>query len=389
MAALQGGQSVIRQPVARWPKNYGGSTETHPTRGWESGVGSWDAVEVVGTGSVGRDKKAIYAPSKLSKVQRLNIGLSSWGVALVFVLQYFRKYASKAPLVIRSTVAILAIFTTVHALFRAMNDYKDFVLFFGNFEGQDVIFYEANVMLCSVFVVAFTAQIFYACQIWILSERDWRYVTPVILLAVLQLCAGIAQTVEVFKSKGSPLLSAGIHSGAATSTTQGAATLACDVTITVILSYILRKSRTGVRRQEENPTDSVLEKMIIYAFNRGAMTSLLALLQLIFFIAMPGTFVFTLFILPSCHVYVISVCSMLSSRETLRAELRGRDGIISTFSMSHMRSNSTHNNLANESIVPEVHVSTSVVKWVETIPADGDNMGNRDPHKMPLRHPGV
>ncbi|KAJ7469912.1 hypothetical protein B0H11DRAFT_2238049 [Mycena galericulata] len=318
-------------------------------------------------------------PHSVDRTFILLWGVDSWGVALVFVLQYFRKYASKDPLVIRSTVAILAIFTTVHALFRAMNDYKDFVLLFGNFEGQDVIFYEANVMLCSVFVVAFTAQIFYACQIWILSERDWRYVTPVILLAVLQLCAGIAQTVEVAKVHRYSRL----ESTVATSTTQGAATLACDVTITVILSYILRKSRTGNRFRSGKDDhicfqswshDKSLGSTPAHLFHRHARDLRVNN---------------TLFILPSCHVYVISVCSMLSSRETLRAELRGRDGIISTFSMSHMRSNSTHNNLANESIVPEVHVSTSVVKWVETIPADGDNMGNRDPHKMPLRHPGV
>ncbi|KAJ6563452.1 hypothetical protein B0H10DRAFT_1966127 [Mycena sp. CBHHK59/15] len=77
---------------------------------------------------------------------------------------------------------------------------------------------------------------------------------------------------------------------------QGAACAACDITITVFLSYILRRARTGMRR-----TDSVLDKMVIYAFNRGTVTSLLALIQLIFFVAMPTTFILS--VTPSYVTY--------------------------------------------------------------------------------------
>ncbi|KAJ7502709.1 hypothetical protein B0H11DRAFT_1979654 [Mycena galericulata] len=311
-----------------------------------------------------------------------------WAVAVIIVMQYFRKYSKKDPLLIQTTVAILVTITTIHALFLSIQDFKDFILLFGNFEGQDVMFWETYVMLCATFLVAFVAQMFYASRIWILSKRDWRYVTPVVFLALLQLSFGIAQTVEVVKVHRYSKLATTV----VTSTAQGAATAACDVTITAILFFILRAARTGVRR-----TDSALDKMIIYAFNRGAMTSLMALLQLIFFITKPGTFFFTLFLLPSSHVYVISVCSLLTSRETLRAQMRGRDGIITSFAMTSTGANS-HPNISSD---PAVHVSQtkSVVKWVDDIPEDetsnrrwgddipGDeNSDNRDPNKMALQH---
>ncbi|KAJ7469961.1 hypothetical protein B0H11DRAFT_2238103 [Mycena galericulata] len=200
------------------------------------------------------------------------LDIALWGVAISMLL-YFRKYTKKDSLAIRSAVALLAIFTTVHSLFLAIYNYKGFVSLFGNFEGQDVIVYEANVAVCSEFLVAFTAQMFYASRIWILSNQDWRYVAPVMLLAVLQLSAGIAQTVEV-----------------------------------------------------------------------------------------------------------------LISRETFREELRSRDGILSTFTMPTMQPNSTHNNLTDESIAHGVHVSTSVVKWVESIPADDSTMENHHAIKMSVRH---
>ncbi|KAJ7433073.1 hypothetical protein B0H11DRAFT_2259765 [Mycena galericulata] len=101
------------------------------------------------------------------------LDIALWGVAVVSVLQYFRNYARKDSLVIRSTVAILAILTTVHTLFLAMLNYKDFVLRFGNFEGLEVTAYEGNVMICAGFLVAFTAQIFYASRIWICETDHW------------------------------------------------------------------------------------------------------------------------------------------------------------------------------------------------------------------------
>ncbi|KAJ7511672.1 hypothetical protein B0H11DRAFT_711129 [Mycena galericulata] len=216
-----------------------------------------------------------------------------WGMGILLVLQYFRKYANKDPSSIQLVVAILGTFSTIHVIFLAIMNYKDFVSLFGNMEAQNLILHEANVMLCSVFVVSFTAQMFYASRIWYLANRNWKLLAPVILLGVIQFAAGIAQTVLVAQVKFYSKLQV---TTAPVSSTQAGASLACDVTITVILFITLRKSRTGIRR-----TDSALDKMTIYALNRGAMTSLWALLHLIFFVGMPGTFVFMLSVVPSCH----------------------------------------------------------------------------------------
>ncbi|KAJ6476469.1 hypothetical protein C8R47DRAFT_1290292 [Mycena vitilis] len=302
----------------------------------------------------------------------LDVGF--WAVAMLIVFQYFQKYSKKDPLPTRITVAILGTFTTIHTLSLAMQDFRYYVLRFGNFEGLDSMFWESYVMICSIFVVAFVAQMFYASRIWML-KRDWRYVTPVVLLALLQLSFGIAQTAKIVGLHRYSKLATTVPTTAA----QGAATAACDITITAILGYIFRAARTGVRR-----TDSTLDKMILYAFERGTMTSLLALLQLIFFITMPGTFVFTVFLFPSSHVYVISVCGMcipvyfchrktvlryprLTSRQRLGAQLRNREGIIGLRSMG---TNSVHTP-ASENL--GVHVTKSVIKWVGNEVSESEN----------------
>jgi len=113
--------------------------------------------------------------------------------------------------------------------------------------------------------------------------------------------------------------------------------------------------------------------MSLYAINRGAMTSLWALLQLIFFVAMPGSFVFMLFILPSCQLYVISVCGMLMSRESLLEELRGQDGIISTYDVTGAVNEENRRNFSGNSVNGAVHVTTSVVRWIDQIPEDQES----------------
>ncbi|KAF7328485.1 hypothetical protein MVEN_02535400 [Mycena venus] len=283
-----------------------------------------------------------------------------WGMSMVLVLHYFRKFGRKDPVGIQTVVGILGFGGTLHAIFFAMLNFKNFVSLYGNIGAENVIPYEANVMLCLVYVVAFTAQMFYAGRIWILTKHDWRYTAPVILLGLCQFSAGIAQTVEVARVHLYSKLQA---LTGPISSTQSASTLACDLTITAILCVVLRR------------TDSAVDRMIIYALNRGAMTSLWALLQLIFFVGMPGTFVFQMFIVPSCHLYVISVCSMLISRESLRADLRGTNGIV--IPMSDME-RSFRSNESTTLGSGTVNISTTVSKWVDDIPDENGhkNAGN-------------
>ncbi|KAJ6472857.1 hypothetical protein C8R47DRAFT_1076758 [Mycena vitilis] len=324
-----------------------------------------------------------------------------WGVAMVLVLQYFRNYARRDPVSIQTVVGSLGLLTTNHFIFYAIENYKNFVSLYGDLEAEDAISYAANVsvssfmlhtvitqnfevMLCSGVILfdwrdkglsnrrmfsstpvefGFIAALSY--PIHQVTNRDWRYV-PLVL-------------------PESPI-----------SSTQSGATFACDVTITAILCAILRKSRTGIRRQE---TDSVVDKMLIYALNRGAMTSLWALLQLIFFVGMPGTFVFQMFIVPSSHrgfplpghdnshlifgpqVYVISVCSMLISRESLRAELKAPDGIVTSFPLT-----SVDPSFGREAVQPSgnIHVGTSVIRWMDHIP-DPDQSADNSKTEVGLR----
>ncbi|KAJ7635156.1 hypothetical protein FB45DRAFT_910928 [Roridomyces roridus] len=311
------------------------------------------------------------------------LDIALWGIAFVLVLQYFRTYGQRDPPLQKTVVGILGFFSTVHSIFLAKMNYADYVTLFGNLDAQNVILYEANVMLGCVFIVSFTAQMFYASRIsicetlvfvdylpWQVTRHDWRFVAPVVILGFIQFGGGLGQTILVAKVHLYSDLQARTYP---VSSTQAGASLLCDVTITAILFYVLRKSRTGIRR-----TDSTLDKLGIYALNRGAMTSVWALCHLILFVGMPGTFVFMLFIVPSAHLYVISVCSMLISRESLHNDTRIHDDFIETLNFGPVNSGNmgAHYSLsdptrtqADVQVHPPnaVHVTTSVIKWVDEV----------------------
>jgi len=88
---------------------------------------------------------------------------------------------------------------------------------------------------------------------------------------------------------------------------------------------------------------------------------------------MPGSFVFMLFILPSCQLYVISVCGMLMSRESLLEELRAQNGIITTLDVTSADNEETRRNISRNSDNGAVHVTTSIVRWIDQIPDGGES----------------
>ncbi|EEB99902.1 hypothetical protein MPER_00294, partial [Moniliophthora perniciosa FA553] len=51
---------------------------------------------------------------------------------------------------------------------------------------------------------------------------------------------------------------------------------ACDIIITLVLCFLLNEARSNSRR-----TNTIVDKLILYAINRGAATSTAALVQLI------------------------------------------------------------------------------------------------------------
>jgi len=203
-------------------------------------------------------------------------------------------------------------------------------------------------MLLAIYLTAFTAQMFFASRIWIFAKegRKLQYTAPVLLLSCVQIVFGITQTVLVVRTAKYSLL----ESTARITSTQAGSTAACDVVITITLCWLLNTSRSGIKR-----TDGIVNMLILYAINRGAATSLAAVMNLILFIGIPDTFIFMIFLLPSSQLYVLSVVSMLTTRGTLREKLTGGSTDRTNFPLESFRAKAPQSDA--------IHIHRAVVTW--------------------------
>ncbi|PIL34891.1 hypothetical protein GSI_02678 [Ganoderma sinense ZZ0214-1] len=72
----------------------------------------------------------------------------------------------------------------------------------------------------------------------------------------------------------------------------------CDIVIMVSLCYYLHSRRTGFRR-----TDSIINRLIVYAVNRGALTTICQGGEMVTMVVLPGRFMFVPFALVGGKLY--------------------------------------------------------------------------------------
>ncbi|SJL07831.1 uncharacterized protein ARMOST_11184 [Armillaria ostoyae] len=336
-----------------------------------------------------------------------SLDLMCYGAGFLVVLQYFRRgYGSKDSVVIRTMVVALGFLATVHVATFIAWAYDDLISRFGAFERLDAMPRTALVQLLAIYMVSFISQCFFTTRIWIREFRDhapnnssietllvthkWYLAGPIAILALINITAGISvycsfitptpvniypistndakvlqkyyfspyQSERVFRSGIGGTFSNLINTEKVTSL-QAAATAACDLLITATLCWILNKKRTGIKT-----TDTLLDNLIILAINRGAVTSLAALFNLILFVWRPEAMIFMIPLLPSCQFYVLSVVGSLNSRRSLRDN--GRDAV--TLPLEPMSGSESSAGGSGG-----VQVSTSVVSW-----KDGSQLGSHN-----------
>ncbi|TFK21404.1 hypothetical protein FA15DRAFT_658329 [Coprinopsis marcescibilis] len=285
-----------------------------------------------------------------------------YGIALLLVLQYFRRYAKNDPLLIKGTVGLLIICATVETICSVHQSYDSFITKFGRQELFNEIVSSVTLEFLFVYITAFIAQIFFATRIWQVCQRLGKVprlvVVPVhfqVILAIMQLCAGIAQVTLMIKSKLYTTLDHETPTLIKVTAIQGVAAAVCDILITCALCWAFKSHRSGTRR-----TNTLIDRLIVYAINRAAATSICALLHVLLYYFASGTFYFLIPFEVSTHLYVISVVTVLTSRESLRQEMDNSfhlsDLIISNRSEASAQGSSTADNQNGTASLPTLQL---------------------------------
>ncbi|KAK0184464.1 hypothetical protein F5146DRAFT_1145302 [Armillaria mellea] len=205
------------------------------------------------------------------------IDLICYGAGMLVVFQYFRASVVIVMHVDFNSNRPIDYWLQPHIVTFIAWAYEDLITRFGNLVALDDMPRTALVQLLAIYMVSFISQVFFTSRIYYLTH-NWFLAGPVGILALTNIGAGLAQT--TLAGKGGTFSNL-IHTEKVTSL-QSASTAACDMAITVILCWIFHTKRTGIKS-----TDNLLDNLIILAINRGAITSLAALLNLILFVWRP------------------------------------------------------------------------------------------------------
>ncbi|KLO04985.1 hypothetical protein SCHPADRAFT_947285 [Schizopora paradoxa] len=104
-----------------------------------------------------------------------------------------------------------------------------------------------------------------------------------------------------------------------------------DFSIAGTLIFLLQRSRTGWKT-----TDSIVNRLILFSINTGAVTSLCAIFALIFVSVYPNTFIYITFYMLISKMYTNSLLATLNARSSVRGRGNSEDSASTSIHLSRM-----------------------------------------------------
>ncbi|TDL20314.1 hypothetical protein BD410DRAFT_377452 [Rickenella mellea] len=277
-----------------------------------------------------------------------------YGITNVQTFIYFQR-SSKDPKYMRGLVAFLWILDSLHMAFIGHTVYYYMV---DNFLNPFSLIsptwsFKSNIILTHI-SDAFIRSIF-AWRIWILSGGNWKLLSSVITLAMIDLVGGLGFGIKTYFYT----TFADFHRLAwVIYATLGINGLA-DLWTAASLCYCLNKSRSGIKR-----TDSMISTLMLYCINTGLLTSVFSIGCLVSYATMPTNFVFIAFYAQLPKLYLNALLATLNARDAMRERINHTQAIVSQsqpmFAMYDIRSSpaSSQNEKADSAL--RHHLSVNI-----------------------------
>lgn len=224
---------------------------------------------------------------------------------------YFRSYRGEDSWRKRAFAGCIWFLNTLHTASIWSTTWFYVIQHYGQHDTIDITPWGIGLTVAVSSVITVSVHIFFAYRIFLLSQRKWLLILPIILLCLARLgfSAGVAAslirlpTYDAFNEHASWLLT--LILCLLTST---------DIFITTCLIYFLFKSRT----QTSSSINEVLNILMRDIFKNGFMNCVGAVSSMICWLAMPDTLVFLSLFYIIGKLYSNSFFALLNVRENLR-----------------------------------------------------------------------
>ncbi|PIL34890.1 hypothetical protein GSI_02677 [Ganoderma sinense ZZ0214-1] len=235
-----------------------------------------------------------------------------YGVSVLQAYLYFPN-SRRDSTSMRSFVALLFTLDTVSMFLTVVTLYDFVVTDFGDPLLLFSVPPSLAVLNAFTVLISTSSQCFFARRLWLLSNGNKLLVGTIVLGALGDFGLGVAISVYMYYHREIAALSSleirilgGIESGMS---------VICDVAIVIGLCYYLNSKRTGFKR-----TDSIIDRLIIYAINRGVLTAVCQAGHMISVVGLPSHFTSIAFGLIESKLYCNTLFATLNARKSLRED---------------------------------------------------------------------
>ncbi|KAI0751311.1 hypothetical protein C8Q80DRAFT_566226 [Daedaleopsis nitida] len=231
-----------------------------------------------------------------------------YGISCSQIYYYYSRYPNDKQTI---KLLVMAVWTadTIHQALISHSIYWYLVTEYGNSSAMTLL---NKTIVVEVLFNGFTGlfvQGFFAMRVYKLSEKKLYLFVPVALLVVAEFGVSVVYTIKAF----------GLHTFIDLTQLRGLSicmnvfAAAADVAIAAILCTILHTSRTNFAR-----SNTLINKLIVFAVNTGLLTSVCACISLITFFTVPDTFIYICFYFLIGRLYSNSLMATLNARQSLR-----------------------------------------------------------------------
>ncbi|KAI0749999.1 hypothetical protein C8Q80DRAFT_1269786 [Daedaleopsis nitida] len=277
------------------------------------------------------------------------VGLVLYGLTLHQSYRYFRMYPGDSSVLKGLVIFVLILETFTSALSLHVCYYYLVTSYFNPLALLSGT-WSINLFPVVSGIVMTASQSFFARRVWVLGPRYRILVCIAAILCILEIGFFAAATAEAFiipTFEGFKRVTWLVSTGSTMAVT-------ADILLTVVLIYVLKHNRTGVKR-----TDSMLDIMIMYSINTGLLTGVFNLLSLLFAYIRPGDLIYIGIGIPGTKMYANTLLAALNSRMSLKEKCSGPFIETSPFSLS-MKSGIHAQSQGNPSVPRHVNVQDSI-----------------------------
>ncbi|RPD74470.1 hypothetical protein L226DRAFT_74988 [Lentinus tigrinus ALCF2SS1-7] len=231
-----------------------------------------------------------------------------YGISCSQIYYYFTRYQNDSRSLKMLVFSVWAS-DSIHQALISHSIYWYLITEYGNPVAMSML---NKTIVAEVLFNAFTGlfvQSFFVVRVWKLSEKKLYLVVPVAILVAAEFGVSATYTARAFWLRTFNDLAElrGL------SICMNVFAAAADVAIAAILCTILHTSRTNFSK-----SNTLINKLIVFAVNTGLLTSVCACISLITFFAMPGAFIYILFYFLIGRLYSNSLMATLNARKSLR-----------------------------------------------------------------------